>query len=114
MKLSTIYRIENKDGIGPYKESMGFEDDHPVYKMALDHNRLPTSSGDKGIERVAKGFEYFGFKSMKQLEKWFSKNEIEMLKTYGFHIVEMYGHVTAVGEYQVLFERVSSLFEEKL
>ena len=104
-----IYRIETDDGIGCYR----FMNDFPFlqeHNEDIEHH--PTPYNDTGILRGMEEGEICGFTSLTKLKKWFTLQEIKLLRADGFTIkkVEVI-NITAYGEKQVLAIRVPPLYE---
>lgn len=108
MKRIKVYRIESKDGIGPYV-SMHYRE---WTDRCHEGPRTPAPDLDGLPEDIPCGF-YFGFESLKQLKKWFFKKEIENLAKIGFNINTYYIHKKHImyGGKQILFERSLAIKE---
>ncbi len=92
-------RVQNKDGAGPYADSP----QELFRQLNTDTAELPTPEYDIGIERFPYNNEYCGFNSQKQLKNWFDNDELELLESYGYYVVELDVTITAYGERQILF-----------
>lgn len=87
-----IYRIQNKEGSGPYSSWGWKQRDHTRYnnRPAIDwenENEMKNCL-DLGL-RINQGFTkgfIFGFSSKKKLAKWFFKDERALLKTKGYEV----------------------------
>jgi len=105
--LEEIYRIQDKDGNGPYYQMSGHHSGQirdELKKILGEHsssNGHPTAFNE--FLRCSKKEEKFGFFSMDQLTLWFSNQEIKALEHLGFNIHIVYGKITELGEKQVLF-----------
>lgn len=75
-----IYRVENEDNEGPY-----YGTNHHSEWTKRDHNNSPKHPMPTFRARNRE----FGFDSMKQLRRWFSKTELNNLKKLGFRIVKI-------------------------
>ena len=97
-----IYRIEDKDGDGFYQTS---NLDYWVRrdKFHLYKPRHVPPINDEGINRSSNTYEKCGFLNEAQLYAWIDKNKIRRLEKYGLKLVRLYREVTAIGEYQILF-----------
>ena len=104
--MPKIWRVENDNGQGCYTS----QDDngvHYFYGSPLEEhtkeNGHPPPLFDRGIERNPLPKEYCGFKTEEQARKWFSKEELQWLESFGFYLQEIEVDViTAIGKYQVL------------
>lgn len=115
MKTVTIYRVEDRDGEGPYRLSHHLWADEGNYH---DDERYPTMQEDRGLvprlkeirEIGVKSF-YFGFSSMDQLRQWFSKDELVRLYQRGYRITSYVVHEIhqIPGERQTIFLKRYSL-----
>jgi len=115
-----IYRIENKNGKGPYRG----ENAPPLEKWidrldAHSDSSHPDAFWDekKSIEEDSKYISWMilqkpqipetaffcGFASLSQLHQWFSLSEIIKLKSLGFNIVQRKARIVFLLEYQVIF-----------
>ena len=104
--LSTVYRIEDSTGYGPYCLSYNEE---PVCMTAMIdyHNCIhPTPKRDTMIGRWHNEInESYGFVSLRQLLNWFTFDNLHMLADCGFFIVQFKAEITAKSEHQVLYDR---------
>jgi len=95
-----IWRVENRDGYGPYMG--GTEEDWASEHHSVDTGR-PTPSSDNGIGRSPDYTEICGFISIHDVKKWFKKEELLNLYACGFRLKRVpVSEITAVGEKQVL------------
>lgn len=105
--MRTIYRVQNKEGKGPYKGrkySRWTERSH-------DTTKHPNAYQDKKLRKLVKTMKprefssyKFGFKSMASLNRWFSKKELQNLKKLGFEVVSLKAKTVILGDRQVLFK----------
>lgn len=103
MSNQHIWRIENRDGYGPY---MGGSEDDWADERHCDDNGRPTPICDRGIERYPDAGEICGFLSIHHVKKWFTKKELLNLYACGFHLKRVpIAEITAIGEKQVLAVR---------
>lgn len=96
-----VYRVQDRHGRGPYNAP-----DAP--KWVLRHNGDPRRPGpwsDKKLARYGniKDDDFFGFASVNQLLKWFTKTELKLLHHAGFNVVRIDGEIVARSSHQVLF-----------
>ena len=96
--MNTIFRIQNKNGNGPYVNQN-------LSCLANDTSCSghPAPYADEGIDRLAMYKERCGFHSIQQLKEWFNVQTLFELKKHGFDIVEVQGKITARGKKQILF-----------
>jgi hypothetical protein len=101
-RRQTIFRVQNKAGDGPYTANNRPD---AVERMREKHNEThPTPTEDGIIEEMDDQCIYCGFKSMKQLEFWFSAEELIMLSLNGFGIVKVpKAHIVGKGSIQLLY-----------
>lgn len=80
----TVYRLQDSKGRGPYWH----EFDEQWQDPQNNHNNLPTPYEENSIsERFKSGFHVCGFKSLKQMGKWFTKKEFREMKKVGLYLV---------------------------
>jgi hypothetical protein len=97
-----IYRVENDDGIGCY--SCHFSELEAMYiRHKKTRRKRPLPQMDKGIDRNMTEAEICGFISLRQAEKWFTKNELNKLLFFGCSLKKVkISKITARGQKQVL------------
>lgn len=111
-KYTVVYRVQNKEGIGPYgDEFIDLKKSPPDGKGQIDlkltwmdklhttENGHPPLLTDKGfsqsdielIERhvFSKHPYVFVFSTMEQLNRWFSQSELSRLSKYGFEVTKI-------------------------
>jgi hypothetical protein len=88
--MYTIYRIENEDGLGPYRETS------PVSTMLCDSHSYLTGHPTRRDDFPSECFEekdlspYFcAFDTLEALNEWFSSKEITACDKAGFKIKEI-------------------------
>ena len=97
-----VFRVENKRGVGPYRNAKVVEN---IIGHHDSDNEHPTPYHDKGIERGAElGKEKCGFLSLEDLTNWFSSMDLYDLEKEGYTIAPVKGLITAIGQKQVLFK----------
>jgi hypothetical protein len=101
-----VYRWENSDGLGPYNT----RDDDGRYLKIFDHTNdgwhpSPFNAGETG--GIQKG-ELCGFKNLQQMSNWFTVDEQNKMREYGFELVRIWvdSDYVRVGLSQVVFSRV--------
>jgi len=110
----TIYRIQNKDGYGPYRGPHCTDEwsDRPnIHRRDLDNKHPPPFN--ETWKNLILDWEsnikdlFFGFKDIKQLKNWFNEKELDNLKDLGYDIIKLELHEQQVwyGQHQVAFER---------
>lgn len=97
-----IYRIEDKEGYGFYMTS-NIDYWQRNEKFHLYKLRHVPPIDDEGINRSSHTSEKCGFLNEAQLYAWIDRNKIRRLEKYGLKLVRLYREVTAIGEYQILF-----------
>ena len=108
-EVHTIYRVANKDGVGPYQNSdllWSVLSSHNGYDKAGNPHH-PGPQQDEGIKRRPFENEFCGFATMEDLHSWFSDEELEVLEKHGYSIVQELGYVTAIGQAQILFRKIN-------
>jgi len=109
---NSIYRIQDKDGRGPWKP--GFS--HQWVEERPDHDNLPPWFVEFGrVDRlvIVGAWCGSGCDTIDQLRRWFTESEYRKLKTLGYRAVKMeVGRVLARSDRQLFFERVKPLNEE--
>lgn len=93
-----VYRVENKDGEGPYR---GPTNDWFNWQTR-SHNHLPTAPS----EDLPTGRGWIcGFKDKAQLNRWFTKKELLNLRKIGYRVKRISAAKVRRGKYQVVFVR---------
>ena len=108
--MQTIYRLENKDGTGPYvaKSRDGEHKNHPyliqlIERHGSDDIYHPTPRADAGIDRWMEHNEICGFKTFKQFAQWFTRADRVDLYKIGFRLRRTkVRRITAYGDHQIL------------
>lgn len=104
--MDYFYRIEDKDNIGPFTYVgttrpifFSFTDDYNGTKEYQERCPLPKydncTSEKEGI---------YGFRTLKQLNAWFTDKEIKFLLKHGYNIVIVAGILIKESDKQVLFK----------
>lgn len=82
-----IYRIQDKDGRGPYKPGMSEQ----WVDQDRDESTRPPFYSEFGLHVLQKAIYGqscgCGFRTVKQLRAWFSDRERAMLRSIGYNIV---------------------------
>lgn len=96
----TFYRLENDQGIGPFKENAVYLFPH-CDRLIQKHNNLPTPQS----EGLYMDTEYYcGFPTKRAISKWFSKGELATLLDNGYTLYKCTG-IANKGKYQVTFKK---------
>ena len=109
--MDTIYRIQDKDGRGPWKPgfSQKWVEDRP------DHDNLIPWYVEFGRvdQKVLTGeHSGSGCRTVEQLKRWFTKSEYKKLKKYGYKAVKMdINRIIAESDIQLFFGRAKRLKE---
>lgn len=112
----TIYRIQDKDGRGPYKP--GWSHVWTEFRCLIDGESKPvfTDEFPSILDKINLRFDtvggHFGcgFKTLSQLHSWFTQSEITKLADYGYHIVKMDAdEIMASSDNQTVFWRKTRL-----
>ena len=112
METEAVYRIQDKDGRGPWKPgfSRRWVEDRP------DHDNLPPWYVEFGPvhHRVLYGEEMgSGCKTLEQLRRWFTPSEYKTLKMHGYRAVRLeVGRILAESGIQCVFGRAKPLRED--
>lgn len=110
MNTNTVYRIQDKDGRGPYKP--GWSHEWQEMRCLIDGWEKPTFMDEfPGIlDRINHYFDTIGghfgcgFRTMEQLNNWFTPAEIEKLKRFGYSIVKIsVNEILAESDNQLVF-----------
>jgi len=113
--VTTIFRIENENGDGPYRGTYGSNDwgtkrhndaSHPTPLEEDWESLLLGTVSDIAPFR-------FGFKDLDQLLKWFSQSELDKLYKLGYNVVTIDLHPQQVwmGKTQIAYEKWSDYYE---
>lgn len=111
--LTTVYRIENKDGYGPYTSMECFP---ALRKMRDKHNanlnRWPTACSTYILNALVRAKLAFsdcccGFTSLRQLTEWFDSDDLGVLFDCNFRLAmyEVESAFIVYTEEQILFIR---------
>lgn len=109
----TIYRIQDRQGRGPFKPGMGAK----WLDADKDLNTLPAWFQEFGWDLPEKKLSWevmgCGFRSLDQLNRWFTESERNRLKRLGYRIVKMnVSRILAESETQLVFTRITPLKEQ--
>lgn len=102
METTTVYRIENSAGYGPYSSDWpGQQDLHRAHEGCVSH----PGPRAEGISMLGEA-KYFGFTSLADLDTWFDGFTHRLLEA-GYNIVSYVVESSGVfhGEHQVAFNR---------
>ena len=107
-----IVRVEHKiDGKGIFRsqtKKMFYRFERIAkHKNLLQRHVLnfPTPHKDKGIMGSPYSYEFCAFKSIDELQRWVTKEEISNLIKKGFKVLIHDVSKCTIGEYQVLFDK---------
>jgi hypothetical protein len=104
---TTIYRVQNSRGKGPYTTS-GLQGGSAWWSKPHISPRHPTPRTDRGFtpaDRYDLNEKHrFGFESEEQAKKWFSKEEMEKLNSYGFKLTPVKASKVWGSKKQVFYE----------
>lgn len=108
-----FYRIENDASVGPYNSDYYHKWIDGWYKSK---NGCPDPRNDVLYNLHGKRVYYdgrdwdtfyhghkFGFRNLKELQAWFSPNELSRLYNIGFMIKRVKGELIAYSKYQCIF-----------
>ena len=109
---TTVYRIQDKQGRGPFKPGFSSKwveprDDHEnlipwIYEFGMVQN--------KAIVGCAVGC---ACQTVEQLRRWFTQSEYNTLKRFGYHAVSLEaGRILAESDIQCVIERAIPLREQ--
>ena len=109
-----IFRFEGNDGNGIYNPSLFKGLYLNKFNKLVERHKKFNITKPRG--RTVNGFiprkHYFGFNSIYQLKKWFSRDELSFLKESGM-VLKLYKvdrSVTITDGYQTVFEKEFSHF----
>lgn len=107
--MATIYRVQDKDGRGPFKPGFSHKWAIPRYEQ----KNLPTWAEEFGIKSLSMNFGYHvgcGCLTLDQLRRWFAQDEYAALLRLGYRAVKMDAdRILAQSDVQCLFERRRAL-----
>lgn len=94
-----VFRVETKNNKGPYGSFGKYQSGKLEYKQ--DYHPLPTADGILYVFE----YDYFGFESLDQLDKWFDITDRKYLKKHNFNVscYEVDDHHVTVGGTQLVF-----------
>lgn len=105
----TIYRIQDKDGRGPWRPDFS----HRWVEDRDDHDNLPPWPLEFGnaLARRRNGMHVgCGCLTLEQLRRWFTASEYKTLTDFGFKAVQMQANrILAQSNIQCVFERAKPL-----
>lgn len=106
-----FYRVENKDGKGPYTNGKYCYSISRIGWNTKQHspkhnNHGPMECEDLKDVELDKETMIFGFTTLKQLESWFTATELVNLYDEGFKIVRVKGQLVKASKYQAIFKRL--------
>ena len=107
----TVFRIENKDGEGPFKNLNNVHKNLGIFKM----NKLLAMRPDQDFDETClrwSGFWFreklkdyrFGFASIKQMYKWVNQKQVDELRKNGYNIKRYKVKFALVSENQCIFD----------
>jgi hypothetical protein len=118
-----IYRIENKDGEGPYWCRFDFPYKHPILTMGEDHCADPVNHPSASKEMMKLGYaedeftkhHVCGFGSIDQMVQWFD-SWLNQLEEWGFYLVEITINANdiMIGNTQVAFDSRKVLCKKQI
>lgn len=97
-----IYRVEDKDGIGPYQSTNW---DFPQHQKKI-HNG--PSHPNPEMEALERGWsDHCGFDSIQKLKRWFAIEDRKFFGKRGFKLVvfDVPEHLIKQGKRQLVFKR---------
>jgi hypothetical protein len=109
---TTIYRIQDQDGRGPYKPGFSKNWTDPDARCLIGAPLFATYMEEfpwvqnkiNLLSDVMGGSFGCGFRTMQQLHRWFTKDELEKLFRFGYSIVEIQpDRILAESENQLVF-----------
>lgn len=107
-----IVRVEHKiDGRGIFRSrtkggNCRYERIPKHKNLTIRHvSHFPPPHRDKGIMRSPYSYEFCAFKSIDELQRWVTKEEISNLIKKGFKVLVHDVSDCTIGEYQVLFDK---------
>ena len=106
--MEFMYRIEDEDGIGPYHK---FDIELPFNHCDVDH---PDLYQDEvlldfilDIDSIGETKKYiFGFDTVKQYKKWFTREDRKFLFENGFKFKKIYVENKIISDKQCMAKRV--------
>ncbi len=111
--MATVIRVQNSAGEGPYRYLPII---HEVENMAAEHVNADTHPKPQreGMSKWHGNFRC-GFRDMNQLCRWFSPQELAMLKRNGFDVIMLHDvKIVAELKHQTVFEYADEKFEDKV
>lgn len=112
MDLPVVYRVQDRDGRGPWKPGFSSRWVEP----RADHENLPSWYAEFGPvhSKLLYGEEMgSGCRTLEQLRRWFTRSEYKRLREYGYRAVKMeVGRILAESEIQCVFGRAKPLNED--
>lgn len=119
-KQILVFRVEDKDNNG-YKDNLDSNisnwTQEGVYDLALNEDETlygkqrPLPEDDNIPEDIIKDFHFFGFKNLKQLNRWFFPADLVMGNLFGGKISLYSVHINDVvyGNNQLIFNKRKSI-----
>lgn len=108
--MPKIYRIQDKDGRGPWKP--GFS--HKWVVDRQDHYNLPPWPVEFGFgileERLPEESLGCGCRTLRQLRRWITRNEYKKLRKFGYKCVALkVDRIIAESDIQCVFAKKGKL-----
>lgn len=103
--IKYIFRVENKEGIGPYKGMFNY--DTKWADKTHNDNDLQYPTPYTEFNESIQSDEYCAFNSYVQLKNWFSRSEIEKMKSYGYKVRRYRAKITRVGRKQIIIKKLN-------
>lgn len=108
MRLSTVYRVQNRDGRGPFQPGFTQEWADPS-----GPERPPTFLEECGLPNFELGYHYgTAVRTYEDLGRWFTLEEMRRLDRRGFYIVSLWpDKIIAESPNQLVFARRLPLWD---
>jgi len=101
-----VWRVENKEGGGPYNRSGELDHMNDLHNSNLDKWPTPECEGIDDSNKIC------GFKTKKQARQWFWGFWTE-LRTNGFKLKRLRAKNVCYGEKQVVFQKMSQYYRKQ-
>ena len=115
--MKTIIRIEHKSGYGIFRAVNRLGNciidskkaGKTFNKLQIRHFGFPTPHDDSKINRFIQDNEFCAFKSIEQVQRWITKDEIIALTKLDFKVLMLDVSECIEGEYQIIYEKENIL-----
>ena len=112
MRIKTIYRVENAQGIGMF-QGTDWKQVRSNTNILIRHGNFNTPKQDCLSIRKGRKHWFCAYKTKKELKKWVKPNEFKyLIQELGFQVLKIKVDVYQEGDHQILFLKKEVLSRE--